>query len=51
MDRHGDEVIGSTINKHGTLVHRHQVGKDATLAQIVIRKAQGSKAPVREWLI
>ncbi|MFQ5890074.1 MAG: heavy metal translocating P-type ATPase [Gemmatimonadota bacterium] len=45
----GDEVIGATINKAGSLKFRAtKVGKDTALAQIVkmVRKAQGSKAPI-----
>ncbi len=46
----GDEVIGSTINKHGTFkFEATKVGKDTVLAQIikVVEDAQGSKAPIQ----
>ncbi|HVL90902.1 MAG TPA: copper-translocating P-type ATPase [Actinomycetota bacterium] len=46
--RSGDEVIGATINRNGTLrVRATKVGADTALAQIVelVRAAQESKAP------
>jgi len=46
----GDEVVGATINKHGTFRFRAtKVGKDTALAQIirVVEEAQGSKAPIQ----
>lgn len=46
----GDEVIGATINKHGTFTFRAtKVGKDTALSQIikVVEQAQGSKAPIQ----
>lgn len=46
----GDEVIGATINKHGSFKFRAtKVGKDTALAQIikVVEEAQGSKAPIQ----
>ncbi|MCF6093626.1 heavy metal translocating P-type ATPase [Microaerobacter geothermalis] len=46
----GDEVIGATINKHGTFKFRAtKVGKDTALAQIIkiVEDAQGSKAPIQ----
>jgi P-type Cu2+ transporter len=46
--RPGDQVIGATINKNGTLrVRATKVGADTALAQIVrlVQEAQNSKAP------
>lgn len=46
----GDEVIGATINRHGTFTFvATKVGKDTALAQIirVVEEAQGSKAPIQ----
>src|ERR1035437_7337449 len=46
----GDEVIGGTLNGHGTSLFRAtRVGRDTALAQIVelVRRAQGSKAPIQ----
>lgn len=46
----GDEVIGATINKHGTFKFKAtKVGKDTALAQIIkiVEDAQGSKAPIQ----
>ncbi|WP_408010583.1 heavy metal translocating P-type ATPase [Pseudalkalibacillus sp. A8] len=46
----GDSVIGSTINKNGTLtIEATKVGKDTALAGIIkiVEDAQGSKAPIQ----
>ncbi|KAB8139206.1 copper-translocating P-type ATPase [Gracilibacillus oryzae] len=46
----GDNLIGSTINKNGTLqMEATKVGKDTALASIikVVEDAQGSKAPIQ----
>lgn len=46
----GDDVIGATINKHGTFkFEATKIGKDTALAQIikVVEDAQGSKAPIQ----
>lgn len=47
----GDEVIGATINKNGSLkIRATRVGKDTVLAQIVqlVQQAQASKAPIQK---
>jgi Cu+-exporting ATPase len=46
----GAQVIGGTINRHGTFKFRAtKVGRDTILSQIVemVEKAQGSKAPIQ----
>ena len=46
----GDIVIGSTVNRNGSIRFRAtKVGKDTALAQIikVVEQAQGSKAPIQ----
>lgn len=46
----GAEVVGSTINKNGTIeMEATKVGKDTALASIVqaVEDAQGSKAPIQ----
>ncbi|MFZ5643707.1 MAG: heavy metal translocating P-type ATPase [Bacillota bacterium] len=46
----GDEVIGGTINKHGTFkFEATRVGSETALAQIIriVEEAQGSKAPIQ----
>jgi Cu+-exporting ATPase len=48
----GDQVIGATMNKLGSLTFRAtKVGRDTALAQIVrlVEEAQGSKAPVQRF--
>jgi len=45
----GDEVVGATINKNGSIQFTAtKVGKDMTLSQIIrlVEEAQGSKAPI-----
>lgn len=47
----GDEVIGATINKQGSLKLRaSRVGSETLLAQIVqlVRQAQGAKPPIQQ---
>ncbi len=46
----GDNIIGSTINKNGTLtMTATKVGRDTALAGIIriVEEAQGSKAPIQ----
>ena len=48
----GDEVIGGTINKHGTLTFKAtKIGENTTLAHIIklIDDAQGKKAPIQRY--
>lgn len=48
----GDEVIGATINKNGTLkVRATKVGKETFLNQVIrmVEEAQGSKVPIQEF--
>jgi len=47
----GDFVIGSTINKQGSIVFKAtKVGSDTVLAQIIgmVEEAEGSKAPIQD---
>ncbi|HTC24106.1 MAG TPA: heavy metal translocating P-type ATPase, partial [Gemmatimonadales bacterium] len=46
----GDEVVGATLNRHGSLRMRAtRVGQDTVLSRIIalVRSAQGSKAPIQ----
>ncbi len=46
----GDEVVGATINRHGSFTFEAtRVGKDTALAKIIriVEEAQGSKAPIQ----
>lgn len=46
----GDQVVGATINRNGSIRFRAtKVGKDTFLAQIIrmVEEAQGSKAPIQ----
>ncbi|SFR07957.1 heavy metal translocating P-type ATPase [Desulfoscipio geothermicus] len=48
--RAGDEVIGGTINKHGSFKFKAtKVGADTALSQIIkiVEEAQGAKAPIQ----
>ena len=48
----GDEIIGASINKNGSIKYRAtKVGKDTVLAQIVklVEDAQNSKAPIARF--
>lgn len=48
--RKGDDVIGATVNAHGSLRYEATaIGKDSVLAHIVdlVRNAQASKAPIQ----
>lgn len=50
MKRHGDSLIGATLNTHGSLVMEAQkVGAETVLSQIVqmVARAQRSKAPMQ----
>jgi len=47
--KEGDQVIGATLNKHGSLrIRAERVGEDTVLARIIkmVQDAQGSKAPI-----
>src|SRR5699024_2204488 len=46
----GDAIIGSTINKNGTIqMQATKIGRDTALASIIkiVEDAQGSKAPIQ----
>ncbi len=48
----GDEVIGATINKKGSLrVKATKVGKDTFLSQVIrmVEEAQGSRVPIQAY--
>ncbi len=48
----GDDVIGATINKHGSFKFKAtKVGENTTLSQIIklIEEAQGKKAPIQRF--
>ncbi|MFW6040275.1 MAG: heavy metal translocating P-type ATPase [Thermoplasmatota archaeon] len=50
--REGDEVIGATINKEGSLkVEATKVGKDTFLSQVIrmVEEAQGSRVPIQAY--
>ncbi len=51
VEKHpGDEVVGATINQHGSFTFRAtRVGRDTVLARIIriVEEAQGSKAPIQ----
>jgi len=50
--KHGDEVIGATINQRGLLkVKATKVGEDTFLSQVIkmVEEAQGSKVPIQEF--
>lgn len=50
--RKGDNVIGATINKHGSFTFKAtKIGSDTTLSQIIklVENAQTSKAPIQRF--
>jgi len=50
--KHGDSVIGATINQRGLLkVKATKVGEDTFLSQVIrmVEEAQGSKVPIQEF--
>ncbi len=50
--KEGDEVIGATINKEGSLkVEATKVGKDTFLSQVIrmVEEAQGSRVPIQAY--
>jgi Cu+-exporting ATPase len=50
--KHGDDVIGATINQRGLLkVKATKVGEDTFLSQVIkmVEEAQGSKVPIQEF--
>jgi len=49
----GDQVIGGTINLHGSVVFKTTaIGKNTVLSRIIelVRSAQGSKAPIQSYV-
>ncbi|MFO7791802.1 MAG: heavy metal translocating P-type ATPase [Candidatus Saliniplasma sp.] len=50
--KEGDEVIGATINKKGSItVEATKVGKDTFLSQVIrmVEEAQGSRVPIQAY--
>lgn len=48
----GDQVVGATINKHGSFIFKAtKIGANTTLAKIIklIDEAQGKKAPIQRF--
>jgi Cu+-exporting ATPase len=46
----GDEVVGATLNRHGSVqIRATRVGRDTVLSRIIalVRSAQGAKAPIQ----
>lgn len=53
VEKHaGSQVIGGTVNRHGSFIFRaEKVGKDTLLSGIIklVEEAQGSKAPIQRF--